>query len=72
MNTCSEDIVLALQELGFDIINVKQMTAKRPSPEAYITTVNFPLFCQKSQTISKPTDLRNMTSKLKPTWPRLD
>jgi hypothetical protein len=32
MNTCSEDIVLVLRKLGFDVINVKQMTAKRPSP----------------------------------------
>jgi hypothetical protein len=64
MNTCSEDIVLALQELGFDIINVKQMKAKRPSPEGPITTVTFPLFCQKSQTISNPTDLRNTDIKV--------
>jgi hypothetical protein len=28
MNTYSGDISLALQELGFDIINVKQITAK--------------------------------------------
>jgi hypothetical protein len=42
MNTCSEDIALALQELGFYVINVKQMTAKRPSPEGSKTKITLP------------------------------
>jgi hypothetical protein len=33
MNTRFEDIALALQELGFDVIIAKQMKAKRSSPE---------------------------------------
>jgi hypothetical protein len=32
------------QELGFDIINVKKITAKRPSPEGLIVTVSLPPF----------------------------
>jgi hypothetical protein len=31
-NNSSEDITVALQELGYEVISVKQMTAERPSP----------------------------------------
>jgi hypothetical protein len=40
--TSSEDITVALQELGYEIIIVKQMTAKRPSPEGEVTLVSLP------------------------------
>jgi hypothetical protein len=34
---------VALQELGYEVISVKQMTTKRPSPEE-VTLVSLPLF----------------------------
>jgi hypothetical protein len=36
-NTSSEDITLALQELGYEVISVKRMTGKRPSAEGLVT-----------------------------------
>jgi hypothetical protein len=39
----SEDITWALQELGYEVISDKQMTAKRPSPEGDVTLVSLPL-----------------------------
>lgn len=47
-----------LQEWGTDVIGVKHMTAKRPSPEGPLMTTHLRLFlvtltrCLKSQTIS--------------------
>jgi hypothetical protein len=43
-NNSAEDITVALQEIDYDIINVKQMTAKRPSPEGVVTHTSLPLF----------------------------
>jgi hypothetical protein len=45
-NTSSEDITVALQELGYEVFSVKQMTAKRPSLEGGVTFVcyNFQRF----------------------------
>jgi hypothetical protein len=43
INTSSEDITVVLQELGYEVISVKQMTAKRPSPEGEVTLVSLPL-----------------------------
>jgi hypothetical protein len=43
-NSSSEDITVALQELDYEVISVKQMTAKRPSPEGGVTLVSLPLF----------------------------
>jgi hypothetical protein len=37
---------VALRELGYDVINAKQMTAKRPTPEEGITHTSLPL-CEK-------------------------
>jgi hypothetical protein len=42
-NTLSEDITVALKELGYEVISVKQMTAKRPSPEGGVTLVSLTL-----------------------------
>jgi hypothetical protein len=70
MIICFEDIALALQELGFDVNNLKEMTAKRLFPEGSVTTLTLLLFlvtlacCQKSQTIFTLTDLRNIGIKI--------
>jgi hypothetical protein len=44
INTSSQDINLALQELGCDVISVTQMTTKCPSPDGSITTITLPRF----------------------------
>jgi hypothetical protein len=41
--TSAEDITVALQETDYDVISVKQMTAKRPTPERGVTHTS-PLF----------------------------
>jgi hypothetical protein len=54
MNTSSKNITLALQDLGFNVMSIKQMTAKWPSFEGPVTTTSLPLTltcCQKSQII---------------------
>jgi hypothetical protein len=43
-NTSAEDITVALQEIDYDFINVKQITAKRLTPEGGVTHATFPLF----------------------------
>jgi hypothetical protein len=43
-NTSSEDITVALQELDYEVISVRHMMIKRPSPEGGVTLVSFPLF----------------------------
>jgi hypothetical protein len=43
-NTSSEYITVALQVFGSEDICVKQMTAKRSSPEGGVTLVFIPLF----------------------------
>jgi hypothetical protein len=69
-NTSSEDITVALQELGYEAISVKQMTAKRPSPAGGDTLVSLPLFLvtlvrkQKSQEIFKITKLCSIIVKV--------
>jgi hypothetical protein len=65
-NTSSEDITVALQELGYEVISVKQITAKRPSPEEEVTLVFLPLFLitlvrnQKSLDIFKVSSFCNI------------
>jgi hypothetical protein len=62
--------LLQLQELGYEVISVKQMTAKRPSPEGGATCISLPLSLvdlarsQKSQDIFKITSLCNIIIKL--------
>jgi hypothetical protein len=41
-NSSSEDITVALQVLGYEVICVKQMKAKRPSPEGGVTLLSLP------------------------------
>jgi hypothetical protein len=65
-NTSSEDITLALQELGYEVISVKQVTAKSPSPERGAPLVSLHLFLialvrnQKSLNIFKISSLCNI------------
>jgi hypothetical protein len=65
-NTSSEDITVALQELEYEVISVKQMTAKRPTPAGGVSLVSLPLFLitlvrnQKSQEIFKLANLSNI------------
>jgi hypothetical protein len=69
-NTSSEDITVDLQELGYEVYSVKQMTAKRPSPEGGVTLVSLPLFLitlvrnQKSPDIFKISSLCNIIAKV--------
>jgi hypothetical protein len=44
MDTPAEDLSKGLQDLGFSVLSVKQMTASRPSPEGGSRTSNLPLF----------------------------
>jgi hypothetical protein len=76
-NTSSEDITVALQELGYEVINVKQMTAKFPFPEGEVTLLFFPLFLitlvrnQKSPDIFKNSSLRNIIVKVEASSPKV-
>jgi hypothetical protein len=42
-STSSEDMTVALQELDYDVISVKQNAVKRPSPEGGVTHIALPL-----------------------------
>jgi hypothetical protein len=51
-NTSSEDITFALQELGYEVINARQMTAKSLSPEEGVTCTRYirpPLPCNAGE-----------------------
>jgi hypothetical protein len=69
-NISSEVITVALQELGYEVISFKQMTAKRPSPEGEVTLVSLPLFLitvvrnQKSLDIFKISSFCNIIVKV--------
>jgi hypothetical protein len=69
-NNSSEDITLALEELGYEVTSAKQMTAKCPSPEGGVTLVSLPLFLitlvrnQKSLDIFKISNLCNIIVKV--------
>jgi hypothetical protein len=69
-HTSSEDITVALQELGYEVISVKKMTEKRPSSEGEVTLVSFPLFLitlvrnQKSLYILKISSRSNIIVKV--------
>jgi hypothetical protein len=61
---------VALQELGYEVIRVKQMTAKRPSSAEGDTLVSLPLFLvtlvrnQISQKMFKITNLCSIIVKV--------
>jgi hypothetical protein len=61
---------VALQELGYEVIIVKQMTAKRPAPQGEVTLVSIPIFFitlvrnQKSLDIFKISSLCNIVVKV--------
>jgi hypothetical protein len=69
-NTSGEDIAVALQEIDYDVISVKQMTAKCPTPEGGVTYSSLPLFLvtlaknQKAREIFKLTTLYNIIKKV--------
>jgi hypothetical protein len=69
-NTSSEDITVPVQDLGYEVISVKQMTAKCPSPEGGVTLVSLPLFLitlvrnQKSLDMFKTSNLCNIIVKI--------
>jgi len=44
INTSSQDTILAFQDMGYDIISVKQMTIKSFSPDDLINTISLPIF----------------------------
>jgi len=68
-DTPAEDISNSLNDLGFDVINVKQMTSKKPGPQGR-TEVNLPLFLvtlprtEKSQQIFKLNKICNIIIKV--------
>jgi hypothetical protein len=41
-NNSADDITVALQDIDYDIINVKEMTAKCLSPEGVVTHTSLP------------------------------
>jgi hypothetical protein len=45
INTYSQDVTLALQELGYNVISIKQMVTKHSSPDCSIKTVSLTLAC---------------------------
>jgi hypothetical protein len=61
---------VALQELGYEVINVKQMTVKCPSPEGEVTLISLPLYLitlvrnQKSLDIFKISRFCNIIVKV--------
>jgi hypothetical protein len=61
---------VALQELGYEVLSVKQMTVKRPFPAGGDTLVSLPLFLvtlvrnQKSHEIFKITNLCSIIVKV--------
>jgi hypothetical protein len=69
-NNSSEDITVALQEMAYEVISVKQITAKHPSPEGEVTIVSLPLFLitvvrnQKSLDIFKISSICNIIVKV--------
>jgi hypothetical protein len=62
INTSSEDIAVALQELGYEVISIKQMTAKRLSPEGEVTLVSLPLFLITLERNQKLLDMTGLSS----------
>jgi hypothetical protein len=44
IDTPDEDISNGLQDLGYSVLSMKQMTASQPSPEGDNYTFNLPLF----------------------------
>jgi hypothetical protein len=69
-NTSPEDITVAFQVLGYQVISFKQMTAKRPSPAGGDSLVSIPLFLvtlvrnRKSQETFKITNLCSIIVKV--------
>jgi hypothetical protein len=77
INTSSQDMTLALQEMGYDVISIKQTTVKEPLLDSSITTISLPLLLvllahsQKSQQILILTSLCNFVIRSKHMKPML-
>jgi hypothetical protein len=52
-NTSSEDITVVLQELVYDVISVKVVTVKRPTPEGGITDLSLFVVTQARNPIAR-------------------
>jgi hypothetical protein len=69
-NISAEDITVAIQEIDYDVISVKQMTAKRPTTEGGVSNTPPLLFLvtlvknQKVPEIFKLTTLGNIVMKV--------
>jgi hypothetical protein len=62
IDTPAEDISNGLQDLGYSVLSVKQMTASRPSLEGGNYTSNLPLFLVILTRDSKSLDIFKLTS----------
>jgi hypothetical protein len=76
ISTSSQDITLALQEFGIDVIHVKQMTAKHLSPEPSSNYIFTPVImtlahCKKWQVSSPLPAYPIFSSKLNLAGPRV-
>jgi hypothetical protein len=61
-NTSFEDIRVAFQELGYEVISVKHMTAKHPPPERGVTLLSLPVFLISLVRNEKSLDIFNFSS----------
>jgi hypothetical protein len=61
-NTSAKDISEGLENLGFDVVSVKQMTTTRRSPSDESTTRNLPLFLLTLPRTAKSQDIFNLPS----------
>jgi hypothetical protein len=61
-NTPAKDISEELENLGFDVVSVKQMTTTRRSPSDETTTRNLPLFLITLPRTAKPQDIFKLPS----------
>jgi hypothetical protein len=62
IDTPAEDISNGLQDLGYSVLSVKQMTASRPSPEGGNYTLNLPLFLVTLPKDAKSPEIFKLTS----------
>jgi len=62
INTPTEDKSNGVQDLGYSVFSVKQMTASRPSPEGGSHTLNLPLFLVTLPKNSKSQEIFQLNS----------
>jgi hypothetical protein len=61
-DTSAKDITVALHDIDYDVISVKQMTAKRSIPEGGVTRTSFPLFLVTLATNPKAPETFKLTT----------